>query len=271
MLDLLDQTDNDDCAFCGGGPNKRSILEWDSDDEDDDGDISDTIGYMTPCYHIVCTKHVKTLRKQWKDHFQPDGNTVCQICEDRNKPAAFEMKRSDYKNYQDERERMRLDPKLSKKVNAYTGPSTKTRALLHDLDQHRKWSDANPEQRPIKSVVFSCWTTHLDLIEIALKNHQHTYCRLDGRMSREKRDTSMRVFREDPSIHVMLVSIGAGGLGLNLTTANKVFMMEVSSLPFIVILSQSQILTPHTSRNSTPPPKPKPSTACTASVKTVKS
>jgi SNF2 family DNA or RNA helicase len=45
-------------------------------------------------------------------------------------------------------------------------------------------------------------------------------------MTREKRDKSMQVFREDPSIRVMLVSIGAGGLGLNLTTANKVFMME---------------------------------------------
>lgn len=45
-------------------------------------------------------------------------------------------------------------------------------------------------------------------------------------MSRENRDKSMQRFREDPSIRVMLVSIGAGGLGLNLTTANKVFMME---------------------------------------------
>jgi SNF2 family DNA or RNA helicase len=45
-------------------------------------------------------------------------------------------------------------------------------------------------------------------------------------MSRDARDKSMRVFREDASICVMLVSIGAGGLGLNLTTANKVFMME---------------------------------------------
>jgi SNF2 family DNA or RNA helicase len=45
-------------------------------------------------------------------------------------------------------------------------------------------------------------------------------------MSRDARDKSMRVFREDPDIRVMLVSIGAGGLGLNLTTANKVFMME---------------------------------------------
>jgi len=76
------------------------------------------------------------------------------------------------------------------------------------------------------SVVFSSWTTHLDLIEIALKNNNHTYVRLDGRMTREARDKSMNTFRSDPSIRVMLVSIGAGGLGLNLTTANKVFMME---------------------------------------------
>src|SRR5690242_3078691 len=76
------------------------------------------------------------------------------------------------------------------------------------------------------SVVFSTWTTHLDLVEIALKTHNHHYVRLDGRMSRDARDKSMRVFREDPTVRVMLVSIGAGGLGLNLTTANKVFMME---------------------------------------------
>lgn len=245
MLDLLDQTSNDECVFCSEtSGKKRSVLELDTDDEDDDGDGngSDVIGYMTACYHIVCPKHLRKLRQQWKDSLLPDGLIQCQVCEDRNRPVAFELKRSDYRDYQEERERIRNDPKLSKKIGSYTGPHTKTQALLNDLDEHREWSDAHPEERPIKrsvghcssyrslltmiSVVFSCWTTHLDLIEIALKNHQHHYCRLDGRMSRDARDKSMCVFREDPSICVMLVSIGAGGLGLNLTTANKVFMME---------------------------------------------
>jgi SNF2 family DNA or RNA helicase len=45
-------------------------------------------------------------------------------------------------------------------------------------------------------------------------------------MTREARDRSMSKLKLDPSVTVMLVSIGAGGLGLNLTTANKVFMME---------------------------------------------
>ena len=76
------------------------------------------------------------------------------------------------------------------------------------------------------SVIFSTWTTHLDLIEIALTNYGHSYTRLDGRMSRDARTRALESFASDPSIHSILVSIGAGGLGLNLTTANKVYVME---------------------------------------------
>jgi len=112
MLDLLDQTDNDDCVFCATTTvQKRSVLDVDSDDEDDDGDVPDTIGYMTSCYHIVCTKHLKKLKQQWKESMLPDGHVQCQICEDRNKPRAFELKRSEYREYQEERERIRKDPK----------------------------------------------------------------------------------------------------------------------------------------------------------------
>jgi SNF2 family DNA or RNA helicase len=45
-------------------------------------------------------------------------------------------------------------------------------------------------------------------------------------MDRKKRDNALTVFANDPSIPIILLSIGAGGLGLNLTTANKVYIME---------------------------------------------
>lgn len=76
------------------------------------------------------------------------------------------------------------------------------------------------------SVIFSTWTTHLDLIEIALNNDSHTYVRLDGRMPREARNRSLESFDKDDSVHIILVSIGAGGLGLNLTKASKAYVME---------------------------------------------
>lgn len=74
--------------------------------------------------------------------------------------------------------------------------------------------------------MFSTWTTHLDLIEIALSDHGHKTVRLDGRMSREARNRSLTAFDNDDSVTVILVSIGAGGLGLNLIKANKAFVME---------------------------------------------
>jgi SNF2 family DNA or RNA helicase len=151
MLDLLNQTDNDECVFCGqSSSTKRSILAVDSDDEDDDGDVADTFGFMTSCYHIVCPKHMKKLKQQWSESMLPDGRTQCQICEDRNKPGVYELKHSDFRDYQEERERIRKDPKLAKKVGSYNGPSTKTQALLNDLEEHRRWSDAHPDERPIK-------------------------------------------------------------------------------------------------------------------------
>ena len=77
-----------------------------------------------------------------------------------------------------------------------------------------------------RSVVFSGWTTHLDLIQMALDDNNIACVRLDGKMTRVQRAASMEKFREDPSITVMLVSISAGGLGLNLTAASKVYVME---------------------------------------------
>jgi SNF2 family DNA or RNA helicase len=75
-------------------------------------------------------------------------------------------------------------------------------------------------------VVFSEWTTHLNLIEIALQKDNFRYVRLDGSMSSKKRGESLKSLEEDPTVKVFLATTGAGGVGLNLTAANYVFMME---------------------------------------------
>jgi SNF2 family DNA or RNA helicase len=101
-----------------------------------------------------------------------------------------------------------------------------TKALIHDLLASRQESELLSPESPIKSVVFSGWTAHLDLIQLALTENSIKYTRLDGKMSRTARGAALDAFRDDPSILVILVSISAGGLGLNLTTANKVYVME---------------------------------------------
>lgn len=45
-------------------------------------------------------------------------------------------------------------------------------------------------------------------------------------MSRTQRRTALDVFQNDRDVPIILISIGAGGLGLNLTTGSKVYVME---------------------------------------------
>jgi hypothetical protein len=151
MLSLLGSTEADDCLYCTG---KKSLLDTDPEDSDDEEEtVNDTIGYMTTCYHLVCPKHFKKLKDAWRQNLQEDGLVRCHVCDDINRPSALELKRNDYNNYLEERERMKKDPKLAKKVGSYTGPHTKTHALLQDLEEFRQWSEANPDERPIKSYV----------------------------------------------------------------------------------------------------------------------
>jgi len=52
------------------------------------------------------------------------------------------------------------------------------------------------------------------------------YCRLDGTMSRDDRAIAMEDLKKKKKIEVMLVSTRAGGVGLNLTAACRVYLVD---------------------------------------------
>jgi len=66
----------------------------------------------------------------------------------------------------------------------------------------------------------------LDRIEDALEVNKIHYERLDGGMKREERNRSMDALKNDPRCEVLLVSLKAGGVGLTLTAASRVYMMD---------------------------------------------
>ncbi|SCV70683.1 BQ2448_3445 [Microbotryum intermedium] len=78
----------------------------------------------------------------------------------------------------------------------------------------------------VKSVVFSQWTSYLDRLGDALDSERIKYGRLDGSMDRDARSRAMDAFKSDPSCEVLLVSLRAGGVGLNLTAGRRVYLME---------------------------------------------
>jgi DNA repair protein RAD5 len=71
-----------------------------------------------------------------------------------------------------------------------------------------------------KCVVFSQWTAMMDLIGIALDKSNIKYSRIDGSMSLQNRVASVQSFNSDPSTTVMMLSLKAGGVGLNLTVSH---------------------------------------------------
>lgn len=75
-----------------------------------------------------------------------------------------------------------------------------------------------------KVLVFSQFTSFLDLVRRRLEKEQFSYEYLDGKT----RDRAARVerFQGDPDCRIFLVSLKAGGLGLNLTAAEYVFLLD---------------------------------------------
>ena len=63
-------------------------------------------------------------------------------------------------------------------------------------------------------------------IEDALETAGIRYDRLDGTMKRDDRTRAMEALKYDPGCEVLLVSLKAGGVGLNLTAAQRVYLMD---------------------------------------------
>ncbi len=75
-----------------------------------------------------------------------------------------------------------------------------------------------------KALVFSQFTSMLDLVKPQLEQHDIPYCYLDGQTQDRKRVVEQ--FQTDEQVPVFLISLKAGGLGLNLTAAEYVFILD---------------------------------------------
>jgi len=104
--------------------------------------------------------------------------------------------------------------------------SSKIEALTRELVMMRQTSPGS------KAIVFSQFVNMLDLIRWRL--HSDPYLEdigvtsrcLHGGMNVKARDTVLKEFREDNNVRVLLMSLKAGGVALNLTCANYIFLMD---------------------------------------------
>jgi SNF2 family DNA or RNA helicase len=75
-----------------------------------------------------------------------------------------------------------------------------------------------------KALVFSQWTGLLDKVEPHLRSRALPFVRLDGKT--RDRGAAVDAFQADDGPPVMIISLTAGGTGLNLTAADHVFLLD---------------------------------------------
>ncbi|GAB3230708.1 hypothetical protein GCM10027346_16580 [Hymenobacter seoulensis] len=112
---------------------------------------------------------------------------------------------------------------------------------LRQIANHPRMADAEYEHesgklreviRMIKSVVseghkvlvFSQFVKHLDIVRASLDERQIEYAYLDG--NTRDRHKEVTRFQETEDLRVFLISLKAGGVGLNLTAADYVFILD---------------------------------------------
>ncbi|KAI8561032.1 hypothetical protein RHMOL_Rhmol04G0304300 [Rhododendron molle] len=156
---------------------------------------------LTPCAHRMCRE---CLLSSWRT---PSAG-VCPICRQL-------LKKTDLITCPSEN-RFRIDVEKNWKE------SSKVTKLLECLENIAKSGLGE------KSIVFSQWTSFLDLLEIPLRRKKIGFLRFDGRLAQKQRERVLKEFNEtnEKMASVLLMSLKVGGVGLNLTAASSVFLMD---------------------------------------------
>ncbi len=108
-------------------------------------------------------------------------------------------------------------PKLLKKKEFNKISSTKLDELLREIEDNI----GNH-----KMLVFSQFTEMLGLIEDEFKKKKIRYAYLDGSTKQTDRQKAVEEFQQEEDCRIFLISLKAGGVGLNLTAADYVFLID---------------------------------------------
>lgn len=168
---------------------------------------------VTGCWHSACKKCLMDFMKHERDRGVVPKCFNCRT--PLNKRDIFEVVRHD-----GEDDPFTKKPRISLQRMGANTSSAKVVALISHLRALRR------EHAKMKSVIFSQFTSFLTLIEPVLTRANIRFLRLDGTMAQKTRAAVLQEFAAHKGFMVLLLSLRAGGVGLNLTSASRVYMMD---------------------------------------------
>ena len=161
------------------------------------------------CRHEFCRKCVKDYVRA-SENDAPD----CPRC---HIPLSIDFDQPDIEQDEENVKKSSIINRI--KMENWTS-STKIEMLVYDLYKLRSQKQTN------KSIVFSQFTSMLQLVEWRLRRAGFNTVMLDGSMSPAQRQKSIEYFMNNTNVEVFLVSLKAGGVALNLTEASRVFIVD---------------------------------------------
>ncbi|CAN6269381.1 unnamed protein product [Urochloa humidicola] len=100
------------------------------------------------------------------------------------------------------------------------------KSVINRGNDHDVMGSIPREIAPSKAIVFSQWTGVLDLLEHSLTSNHIEFRRLDGSMPLNIRERAVKDFNTEPEVRVIIMSLKAGNLGLNMVAAFHVIMLD---------------------------------------------
>ncbi|OLL25146.1 DNA repair protein RAD5 [Neolecta irregularis DAH-3] len=177
---------------------------------------------ITPCWHMACKPCFLRYIETQKEKGEPTSCFQCR--EPYTENDLYSVIRCDPEGTQT------LGNVSLRRFNSYS--SAKLNALLGHLISIRR------TQPGTKCVVFSQFTSFLNTIEHMFKREGIKYVRLDGSIDQKGRTRVLDQFKSHTGNLVLLLSLKAGGVGLNLVAASRAFMMD----PYWNFATESQAI-----------------------------
>ncbi|GMM54275.1 DNA repair protein [Maudiozyma humilis] len=164
------------------------------------------------CHHKFCRLCIKEFVESY---LEADSNLTCPVC---HIGLSIDLSQPSLQVDMEQFKKQSIVSRLNLKGTWRS--STKIEALVEELYKLRS------PVRTIKSIVFSQFTSMLDLVEWRLKRAGFKTVKLQGSMSPTQRDQTIKYFMNNIECEVFLVSLKAGGVALNLCEASQVFILD---------------------------------------------
>ncbi|KAI3631242.1 hypothetical protein MIR68_010732 [Amoeboaphelidium protococcarum] len=197
-----------------------SVEHTDGDDNDDE--ISGSVAAQTSRQKsfsepAFASEHVKTVGDMDQD-FEEDDDYESILLQSQS------TKKQDEPGLKSFHEEVKAIPNIVNIANSH-----KFQIAFQIIKEARRDGD--------KVLLFSRSIPTLDMVEQKIKQVENfrgsgiSYLRLDGKVPTAQRQSLIDKFNQDPEIDVFLISISAGGVGVNLQSANRVIIFDAGWNP----------------------------------------